>query len=198
MKCVSCGVEISYLFKHAIQKNECPACGDSVLDEEMLVLIENIKTTILEQAKLREETVHRVALALLTQYSISFNDEMHVSTAPKSVEQPKIAPPSSMRQVTQKEQQDVITAEEMMPEGVSDSERERIMEDVVRKRYAVVDQIQSATIADGGTDNAGVSSESVFTEGDINPILEQERIARLAKQKQAMDGGGAGSFRRSG
>jgi len=210
MLCVSCKVEISPTFKHAIAQNICPACGNCLLDEETLALVENIKSTIANEAKLRDETVHKLAMALLSQYSISFRDDVqsvvahdYVPTMPTpaqpAVEQLKVAPQSTMKQVVDQRKQEVITAEEVMPKGISDVERERIMEEVVRERYAVVDQIQSTAMTGDFDDDIGeVSPESLFTEGDANPILEQERLARLAKQKQAMSGKKPGAFSRSG
>jgi hypothetical protein len=90
-----------------------------------------------------------------------------------------------------------------VPEGISDAERERIMEDAVRTKYAMVDQLQAEASAifppsqeDFGDDMPVV--DSVFSEGANNPILEKERVLRLAKQQRAMEGGGDSSFRRSG
>lgn len=202
MLCATCKTEISSSFRHAMAQNVCPMCGGSIMDEETLVLIENIESTIASEAKIRDETIHKIVMSLLAHYNITFRDEIPqnrlVSKQPLTNDDPKIAPPSVMKKAMA-EQQDVIKAEDVIPEGVSDEEREKIMEEVVRKRYAVVDQIQSSGLTEPSEFEGEVETNSsdLFSEGGANPILEQDRLARLAKQKKAMSGGG-GAFRRSG
>jgi Zn-finger nucleic acid-binding protein len=206
MLCATCGSEVSSTFKHAIARNECPACGGLIMDEESMALIESIGRTILESAAVREETAHSIALAIVAKYDIH-NMEKMVHNAPPNplnrILQPKVAPPSTMKQVMQEKVENRAVISPSIPEGISDAEREKIMEDAVRKKYTIVDQLQveaanmfPSSEIDLGDDMPTINS--VFTEGAANPILEQERISRLSKQKRAMVGGGEGSFRRSG
>jgi Zn-finger nucleic acid-binding protein len=58
MLCATCGFEVLSSFKHAIARNECPACGGQIMDEESLAVIEDVGRTILESAAVREETAH--------------------------------------------------------------------------------------------------------------------------------------------
>jgi hypothetical protein len=183
-------------------RNECPACGGSIMDEETLALIEHVGATISGEVMLKSEAVQKITLALLAQYDISLSNNQPIQNikreaqpkAQPKAENTKIAPPSPM----QKAEQSIIKAEDVMQEGISDIDRERIMEEAVRDKYAMVDQIQSAGHAEFGELPQVGTQESPFTEGGANPVLEQERIARLQKQQQAMTGAGAGSFRRSG
>lgn len=211
MQCRSCGTPILATFKHAIAQNICPACGGQIMDEESLALIEDVGNTIRNEAAVRGETAHNLAVALVARYDITLrnNEQMSQmpvqrvpaqstspqSTAQQPVTQHKVAPPSAMKQAMT---QDVMSAPEM-PDGISERERERMLEEAVRSRYNMVDQIQADTMTneDFADEQALVpAEESVFSEGTPNPILERERLARLAKQQQAMNGGGQGVFRR--
>ena len=207
MLCTSCNTEISPTFKHAISQNMCPACGGSIMDEEALGLLEDIKSTISNEAKLRDETVHKLAMALFSKYNISPNGaevnfiqqkpvvkKVQPTNVINEEEDIKIAPPSDIRKI--EENVSVVKAEEVMVEGISEKERERIMEQAIREKYAIVDQIQSNSTDIFDDENSQPSGDSLFSE-DVNPILEQNRLARLAKQKQAMKSG-TGAFRRSG
>ena len=207
MLCTSCNTEISPIFKHAISQNMCPACGGSIMDEEALGLLEDIKSTISNEAKLRDETVHKLAMALFSKYNISPNGteinfiqqkpivrKVQPTNVINEEEDIKIAPPSDIRKI--EENVSVVKAEEVMVEGISEKERERIMEQAIREKYAIVDQIQSNSTDIFDDENSQPSNDSLFSE-DVNPILEQNRLARLAKQKQAMKSG-TGAFRRSG
>jgi len=156
MLCATCKTEISSAFKHAMAQNTCPACGGAIMDEETLALIENMKVTIASEAKLRDETTHKLAMAILAQYNVTFRDNVQQNqyvirtpvAAPAMEQIPKIAPPSAMKKVEARTS-DVIKADELIPDGISEDERERIMEEVVRKRYAVVDQVQSTAFVSG-------------------------------------------------
>ncbi|MHA2216332.1 MAG: hypothetical protein ACXACY_10360 [Candidatus Hodarchaeales archaeon] len=120
----------------------------------------------------------------------------------------RTAPPSTIQKLMNPQQQQIIKMPDI-PEGVSDTEREKIFEKAVMEKYNTIDQIHEDDLndlddidiieANGDASNqTTIPASTLFTEGQGNTILEQERLARLAKQKQAMDGGGGGPFRRSG
>lgn len=71
MRCISCKIEVPSSFTHAFQKNECPACGDQLLDEESIALLDDLKKSITNEIRLREESAAKLALMLVTSYSIS-------------------------------------------------------------------------------------------------------------------------------
>lgn len=194
MQCVSCKTDISPAFKHAIVSNVCPACGNSIMDEESLALIEHMKSTILSEVKLRDETVHKLVLILLANYNITFQEEISQKSSIVVQDSPK----TPISDTTQKfaEQQRILKLEDI--ESMATINREEIMEEAVRERYAMVDQAHlAATDFDNEVIEPSGSSNSLFQEGEVNPILEQERLMRLAKQKQALATGGKNSFRRS-
>jgi len=204
MRCVSCNIDISSAFVHAISQNICPACGQSILDEESLALIEDIQRTLLSEASLREETAQKLAMVLVAKYQISpleFRPSMPIAKAQRS---PKIAPPSTAQQIAKAYQDTagVVKAPEGA-EAISDEERERIMAEVLSER-AGIHLSEGLTAGDDGemedinfpaVPGEGGNIGSMFTEGGENPILEKERLKRLAKQQQALRSG-TGAFRR--
>jgi hypothetical protein len=201
MQCRSCGAPILASFKHAMAKNECPSCGGQILDEESLALIESVEMTIRSEAAVREETAHHLAMTLVAKYDIIIRDGEqipNIQVPVKTAASRKIAPPSAMKQAMQ---QDIIRIPEV-PDGISDKERDQIFEQAVRDKYNIVDQIQAdALIKDEFNDDSESQAlvpvnNSLFSEGNSNSILERERMVRLAKQQQAMNGGGQGLFRR--
>jgi len=46
MKCQSCNVQIDPKWKHAIEKNVCPFCGESIMDQELQDLLVKAKDLI--------------------------------------------------------------------------------------------------------------------------------------------------------
>jgi hypothetical protein len=204
MQCRSCGTPILDTFKHAMAQNECPACGGHILDEESLALIEDIENTIRSEAAVREETAHNLATVLVARYDINLRDpEQTLARTPTPISTPKavprkIAPPSTMRQAMQQATPGIVQTPQI-PDGISDRERDQIFERAVREKYNIVDQVQADTLMDDLEETQALvptTGDSVFSEGAANPILERERMARLARQQQAMNGGGQGVFRR--
>jgi len=203
MQCVSCGADILSTFKHAMARNECPYCGGNIMDEESMALIEDVGRTILAEAPVREDTAHKIALAIVAKYDLALARDTITAKAvvhnpPRS--QHKVAPPSTMQRAMQQQEGGNVVAPQV-PEGVSDREREQIMENAVRDKYQMVDQLQaeaSEIFPDSSFEGEDMPIvDSVFSEGASSPLLERERVARLAKQRRAMEGGGEGSFRRS-
>lgn len=216
MQCTNCKTELSFSFKHAFSRNECPACGKEIMDEESLALLEDMKGFLLSEATIREETAHKLAMSLIAKYSISLRDGFVVQ--PREIkdvreikeENIKIALPSSIskhvKPVAAKAQSvGVVTAEQLMVEGITEQERERIADEAIREKYAMVDSMQ-ATSFDNLDANVDVDFNqgelSVFTEGSESMTLEQDRRARLMSQQNVIQGGltkygKPGAFRRS-
>lgn len=208
MKCRSCNFEISPELKHAIAQNVCPSCGNQIMDEELLALIEDLEQTISSEVALREGTVRKLATALAFKYEIS--PLVQRKDHPRQHRQEL-----STKEVVTKEVEDTDIINVSKMEGIDPKMREQIFEQAVREKYNMVDQAavvatamdqdesiedEHATMANVlsqlGTKNrgGGLMSDS---ELDGNPRLEQERLLRLAKQQQALKSG-SGSVRRSG
>jgi Zn-finger nucleic acid-binding protein len=128
MKCTNCKIEISPEFKYAMAKNECPACGNQLLDESSLAIIEDIKATILSEANIREETAQKLAMSIVSKYSISFNGDYNETDG-------KIA---ISKRHNGSQQKVAIYVDPMLKEDISDKERERLFEEALRDRYSEV------------------------------------------------------------
>jgi Zn-finger nucleic acid-binding protein len=46
MKCISCEIEINPQWKHAIDQNICPYCGQVILDENLKTLLSDLRETM--------------------------------------------------------------------------------------------------------------------------------------------------------
>ena len=208
MKCATCKSDILPIFKHAISINECPACGGQIMDEETLAIIEDIENTISSEVTLRDGTAQKLAMSIVAKYDIVLRGEM--DPVKTSIRQQKIAPPSIAQQLSkrEKEPKNIISVSELDSDKISEEERERIMEDVIRKKFNMVDQ---ATLDSNNDEDSFDMLEEDLPVGNLPPItstnsmskalfgapggvLEEERLLRLAKQQQAL--GSGGTFRR--
>lgn len=192
MKCRSCNSEIFPELKHAIAQNVCPFCGNPIMDEETLALIEDLEQTISAEITLREGSARKLAISLVAKYEIS---------GVKQKTTPKVAP-LQKHQESPAEDADIINVSEM--EGIDPKTREQIFEQVVREKYNMVDQVATETndVEDEHSSMANILSQLPGSgisdkQLDGNPKLEQERLFRLAKQQQALKSG-SGSVHRSG
>lgn len=205
MQCSNCNTEISMVFKHALQKNECPVCGKSLMDEEMLKILDDLKSTIGEEINVKDESVDRLANALLSKYNISFRDNNYVSY--KKSESIKVYKTGSISS-----RGALISADEIMKEDISDEERDRILEEALKSKFqdismsdgVMVDEYDPDLVGPnidvdesmisrlaGGSSYTKASSNSPFSEGEINPYAEQKRQESLARQRQNINSGAA-------
>jgi len=186
MRCANCDIEISPEFSHAFRRNECPACGEEILDEESLAMMDDIKETILSEVRLRDEAVARIALALVTNYSVSPLG----SAAPMAKRVAKHAPAAK-----RPPNEGVIRQKDLVDEGgslLSEEEQMRIFEERVKARYNVElagDNVVSAKKKDLSPElkqlSSALSKELVSDSEMLNsPVLEAHRAERLAKQQR--------------
>jgi Zn-finger nucleic acid-binding protein len=213
MNCISCGVEVSPAFKHALSQNVCPACGGALIDEESLALIEDLGSVLTSEATLRQETAHKLAIALVSRYEIQLRGQgANLPTVNRARPSAPIKMASgSTKKLIEDYSEDkpgkIITTNELQKiaeeASISDMEREAIMADAVSKHYNMIDQTVASTIVKGESNpllNGDLASlnGSIFSEGQEVPILERERLLRLQKQQGALRSGGKNSFSRGG
>lgn len=134
---------------------------------------------------------------------------------PQEPEKVKIATSSTYQQLTATEEApsknvNILEMSKILNnQELSNAEREKILEDAVKEKYNMVDQttidpdyiddeedipfVENMKSASGQIIDKKLSA--ALAEAATNPILEQERLVRLARQQQALKSGG-GSFRR--
>lgn len=195
MKCLICEFEISPSLKHSITKNECPACGGKIIDEELL---KDIEDTIVNEIKIDNDQAKNLTKVLIAKY----NFNVLKADREEIVEPIKVAPSSMFKQIEEKK--DDIVEVSNIPDGISEIEREKIFEDAVRKKYNLMDGIYEKQIeeeSDGEeylieqnknikkipNSEAQVMADRLFGSGP--GILEEERLMRLAKQQNALKSG---------
>jgi hypothetical protein len=197
MQCANCNVEISAAFKFAFVKNECPACGSKILDSDSIELIRNVKELISSEIEITEDASHNLAMLIVSNFSVSFKSGKVAKSSPGV----KLYKPPSQK---------FITASEVSGDGgISQEERDKIMEEVVRAKYNLTDQaIMAVDEDDFGANLVDIDPSEVFgqtknkdiglpaSEFDVNPALEQGRINKLAYQRAAVEGGKPSAVRR--
>jgi hypothetical protein len=204
MQCSNCKTEILAVFKYSFAKNECPACGKPIMDEESLALMEDMQRLLLAEGNIRQETAQKLAMSLIASYNISFRGGASVQK--KDITETKMVSTPSPK--TPKNNINVVKAEDMPSNGISDEERDRIYEEVVRKKYAIVDQIQAM----GGDIDHGLDTPDIDFDPDMlspasllggsggeleSTMLERDRLQRLEKQRQAVESGFSASGKQS-
>ena len=191
MYCASCETEIPAVFGHALRANECPACGSSIMDEESLALLGELKDSISGEAAVRPETAERLAFMLVTTYEIS-------SRRPLSQrEKVAVKRPKRLQRQTESDGSIVKMADLSDPDSpISNEEREQILKERLEARYGTVMTEDGKAVAkskklspeyqrlvDG---SAGAFSDSELAN---SPVLEEARLQRLARQQSNLTHG---------
>ena len=224
MECASCGSSIPPSFGHAIRKNECPACGQAIMDEEALALLDDLRACVFSAVRLRDEAIERVALAVITSYDIAPKRPRQPQAAPRSQappvrqhqqQQQQQAPLTQAQQARYEEEGDIVgedelaggiiqTADLVDPDNpISDEERERIMEERISAHYQMIPQNQATTTPEAARARVAAArpmgaGASPMSDSELldNPVLEQQRILRIQRQ-EANIAAGMSSVRRS-
>lgn len=203
MKCINCNTEIASSFKHAIIKNECPYCGGNLaMDEETTARVAEFEETIgMEVPDMSPEVVKRLAKVLAIKYGLK---------AEPVIENMKIAKPSFTKQAIANANANVMRATDM--NEIGDEEREAMMAEAAAARYGLLEaginlsneeEAETQALLNPKTSFVGSANKGalggLFQSSEVS-ILEQERLARLAHQQNALatGGGSKGGFRRSG
>lgn len=197
MRCLSCNSEIQFVFKHAIAKNECPCCGKQIMDENTLSVVLDVENTILEEVQIGEDEAKKLATILVAKYL--FNTPRAIGGENIDEEDIKISKSSSFKQIEQIKNTEIIETSKLLENReLTELEKEALLEQAVMEKYNMVSQSITPDSFDKEEeiDNISISKNemsNIFD--DQNSILEQERIARLMKQKQVINSG-AGKIRR--
>jgi hypothetical protein len=175
MYCTNCKAEVPASFEHAIKKNECPACGGEIMDEESLIFLSDLSSDILSSARIREETAKKIAMSLMSSYNISPRDEGTLRNRGNGTN----------RKIKRQAQ----SSEKEGPEElISDSERQEIMEERVAARYQMVSRDQALVVDEN---EARSIQEEVLSDTELlnSGLLEKERQKRILQQQQNLSRG---------
>jgi DNA-directed RNA polymerase subunit RPC12/RpoP len=211
MQCSNCKTEISMMFKHSFLKNECPACGQKLMADDTLKIIEDLKATILEEVNIKEESADKLSMALITKYNISFGNNDYVSSKIGEQGVKVYGGSKSINRISSRGP--IISAEDMNKEDISDAERDKILEEALMDKYQDismgegvmldeydpdlvgpnidVDESMISRLSGGGQVQGAVKNTSAFSEGAINPYAEQKRLESLRRQRENISSGAA-------
>lgn len=181
MNCASCGTQVPSAFGYALRKNECPACGKAIMDEESMAIVEELRDFILQTVKVREETADALAMALMVSYSISRHTDQPLSK--RSVRQPKNGT------IVQRSDEDgeagdggIVRASDLFdPDSpISQAEKEEILKERIETRLIAQNMIPSQVATRVKTSSNAQLSDSQMAESQI---LEADRLLRLQRQE---------------
>lgn len=192
MNCASCGAQIPASFGHAIRKNECPACGSVLMDEESMALIEELRVFVLNTVKVREETADTLAMALIAAYEIRPIDG--AAEKPTGKRPPGRAAPRTGTAVQRTEGDDetagdggIVKASDLFDASspISATERDEILKERIENRLIAQAMIPSQV----ATRSPGTARQLSDRELAESPVLEAQRLSRLQKQEARADAG---------
>jgi len=196
MKCASCEAQVPASFGHAIRKNECPACGSILMDEESMALVEELRGFVLQTVKVREETADMLAMALVAAYEI-FGRDRTEQRLPLTSKRPLAKPQvKRSKDIDEDEPGDggFVKASDLFDPNnpISPTEREQILMERMEDRLLT----QAMTPSKVATRTVGTTRALSDSEMAENPILEAQRLARLQRQQANEDAGLAKVSRR--
>jgi len=188
MNCASCGAQVPAAFGHAIRKNECPACGSVLMDEESMAIVEELRGFVLQTVKVREETADTLALALVAAYQISGRGDAprQPVTRPSAAQRPKTGASVQRAEEETGETADgeFVKASDLFDPNspLSKEEREAEIQRRIEERLMTQAMIPSKVAARVAT-AAGAGRMLTDRELAESPILEAQRLARLERQE---------------
>lgn len=187
MDCASCGTQIPASFGHAIKKNECPACGNVLMDEESMALIEELRGFILETVKVREETADTLAMALITTYDIGGRGGAQKPLSkrtPAPTAKPKVAPQKKGEEEEMSADDGIVKGSDLFDPNnpLSSEERDRIIQERVEEQLMKQAMIPSK-VATRVVSPAGGGRTLSDREMAESPVLEAQRLMRLQRQE---------------
>lgn len=220
MDCASCGSDIPAAFSHAIRKNECPACGQAIMDEEALALLDDLRGCVSSAVRLRDESVERIALAVLASYDLAPKSERPPLAAPRPqqaqqrqhvpTQRPQQAPAKPMTRaqvaameegISEEDLEDgIVQVADLADPSFSEEERAAIMEERVAAKFQMTPASRASTTPEALQARVArpVGQQGHMSDSELlnNPVLEAQRLQRLQRQEANM-AAGAASVRRS-
>jgi len=191
--CSACGTHIPPEFSLALKRNECPACGEPIMDEESLALMEDLQASIRETAAVRDSTAEQLALMLVTRYAVASRDGTP-SPPPRPAGRRRAAPPRASS--APEGDEGIVRTSDLAESPISEEERQAILEERVRERYGMA--LSGESVVGGKKQELSPEMKQLARAGEAalsdnelmrSPLVEQERLKRLAKQQQNLTHG---------
>lgn len=189
LHCSNCDTQIPPEFSFALKRNECPACGESIMDEESLALVEDLQASIKATAPVRDQTAEQLAMMLVTTYSVApLEDRPKRKQAKRPQHRPKIQEPEDEGPV---EEEEAIRLSDVANAPISDEEKQAIYEERLKARYNLElsgDKVVSTRKKELSPEYQQLAAQASQALSDSemlnNPLVEQERLKRMARQQQ--------------
>lgn len=184
MKCDNCKVTIKPEFTYAIQNNQCPACGGSIMKQAKLASYLSLRTLLENNIVAKGVDTDALASLIVANFEIKqlFKEELQ-----KDVEEGIIEVEEETKVIASKEPDEDPDAEyktrqKAEAKAILQKMRDEVLEGAVKDRYGLGDE-----------DNLLLGDEEV----NMYELVDKETKAQ--KQNVILSGGGGkNSFSRSG
>jgi len=178
MKCESCSVQIGAEFAHAIQNNQCPACGDSIMQQVKLASYLSLRTLLANNFE--NIDAERIATLVVANFELRqiFKEELQKVPEEGNIEV----------------EEDDGPDEVILEDGVKLEKPDK------KKVQAALKKMRDETFNEAVTDQYGTDftdSELLLAGGDGGGTHELANNAKRERSLQALESG-SGSVKRSG
>lgn len=182
MKCQSCKIKIDSSFAHAIKMNQCPACGEAIMDHKKLGSYLSLQSLL--ESKLPDVDSEKVANLIVANFEVRqlFKEEDDTSS-----------PGQGIIEVGDEESEEsVVVEEDIDPDVASDNEHKKAQMADAKERLR---RMREEALTEATAEHWGLGDAN----GLVNPaalsVEEKLRWEREQRQQNITSGAG-GAFRR--
>jgi len=183
MKCESCGVVIRPEFTHAINNNQCPACGKYIMQKAKLAAFLSLRTLLDSQIVVKGVDIDKLASLIVANFEV----KQLFQEGP----QPALQNESEEGIMEVSEEETVEVQEEEDPDAEYKAKQQAEAKEILKKMR---DEVLAGAVKDrygfGDEDNILLDDENVNTHELVNRELQHQR-------QDMIKNGTGGSFRRS-
>jgi len=177
MKCESCSVQIGAEFAYAIQNNQCPACGDSIMQQARLASYLSLRTLLANNFE--DIDAEKISTLIVANFELRqmFKEELQK--------------PSEGGNIEVEEDEDDEPDEVVLEDGV------KLEKPNKKKTQAALQKMRDEVFNEAIADQYGTDftdSELLLTEGGAD--YELKNRAKQERSRKAI-ASGAGGIRRS-
>jgi len=184
MRCEHCNIVIGAEFTHAIKNNQCPACGQPIMQKSKLAAFLSLRTLLDDQITAKGVDVDRLTSVIMANFDVRQIFEK-VKDAPSKVDADRGIIESETEMVEEDDSDPDAEYKERQKEeakAILKRMRDEVLEGAVKERYGL-----------GGEDSL------ILNDGEeVDPFEYAQKMEQEQKRDMILSGaGGKGSFSRS-
>lgn len=174
MKCISCDVEINPKWKHAVEINVCPFCGDHILEEHL----KNLLTSLAETMVKLQDYTEQVDDWLFSNYNYIKTDSPRL---------PEFLPPEFVKQLKKEEEErDFLERKKFTVKVKTEQGEEEVEAETLQDEDKTNDFFKRAeVIREGPNTKSNAKPNPKAPKEFKNPTEKTQYIKNLKKQIEA-------------